>query len=126
YDRRLYRIARAILRNEQEAEDIVQETCVRAYEHLTQYEGRAPFSTWLTKIAIYEAWNRMRRFSKQANIDSTKASARQTSRVPRTPEDDLLTKEARLFLESAIDDLPENYRSVFVLRALEDMSTAET
>src|SRR5438874_9420871 len=65
YDRRLYRVVRAILRNDQEAEDVVQEAYVRAYEHLAQYEGLAPFSTWLTKIAIYEAWNRMRRFSKQ-------------------------------------------------------------
>src|SRR5438067_102825 len=58
YDRRLYRITRAILRTGQEAEDVVQEAYVRAYEHLAQYEGRALFSTWLTKIAVYEAWNR--------------------------------------------------------------------
>src|SRR5438105_4545257 len=65
YDRRMYRIARAAVRDDQEAEDVVQEAFVKAYEHLRQYEGRALFSTWLTKIVVYEAWNRMKRSGKQ-------------------------------------------------------------
>ena len=61
YNRRLFRVTRSIVTNDLEAEDIVQDAYVRAYEHLNQFEGRARFSTWLTKIAIYEAYARVRR-----------------------------------------------------------------
>ena len=62
YNQRLFRVARSVVKDDSEAEDIIQEAYVRAYEHLSQFEGRAKFSTWLTKIAIYEAYARVRRF----------------------------------------------------------------
>ena len=60
YNQRLYRVARAILRDAAEAEDVIQDAYVRAYQHLDQFAGRAPFSTWLTRIAVHEAFHRMR------------------------------------------------------------------
>src|SRR6185369_10179543 len=69
YNQRLFRIARSIVTNDHEAEDIIQDAYVRAYEHLSQFEGRARFSTWLTKIAIYEAYARVRRVDYQ-KVDS--------------------------------------------------------
>src|SRR6516225_9426332 len=65
YNQRLFRVARSIVKNDLEAEDIIQDAYVRAYEHLSQFEGRARFSTWLTKIAIYDAYARVRRINYQ-------------------------------------------------------------
>src|SRR5215813_12563701 len=62
YNQRLFRVVRSVVKDDSEAEDVIQEAYVRAYEHLSQFEGRAKFSTWLTKIAIYEAYARVRRF----------------------------------------------------------------
>src|SRR5215467_8620391 len=72
YNQRLFRVTRSIVTNDAEAEDIIQDAYVRAYSHLNQYEGRAQFSTWLTKIAIYEAYARLRR-SHQHKVDSISA-----------------------------------------------------
>src|SRR5215831_3742570 len=69
YNQRLFRVVRSIVRDDWQAEDVVQETYVRAFEHLSQFEGRAKFSTWLTKIAIYEAYARVRRFDYR-NVDN--------------------------------------------------------
>src|SRR5215813_402606 len=69
YNQRLFRVVRSVIKEDSEAEDVIQEAYVRAYEHLSQFEGRAKFSTWLTKIAIYEAYARVRRFDYQ-NVDS--------------------------------------------------------
>jgi len=125
YNRRLYRVTRAILQDEHETEDVVQETLVQAYTHLTQFAGRSLFSTWLTRIAIHEAWRRMRHRRKECEIDAAAASLRKASRVTHTPEDDLLTSEARTVLEQAIDALPETLRTLFVMRSLEEMSILE-
>jgi RNA polymerase sigma-70 factor, ECF subfamily len=126
YNRRLYRITRAILQDGPEAEDVIQETHVRAYEHLTQFAGRSLFSTWLTKIAVYEAWNRVKLQSRQREIESTVAPLQKRIRVTHTPEHDLLMLETRTILEHAIEVLPESLRSVFVMRSVEEMTTAET
>jgi RNA polymerase sigma-70 factor, ECF subfamily len=125
YNRRLYRVTRAILQDEHEAEDVVQETLVQAYTHLSQFAGRCLFSTWLTRIAIHEAWRRMKKRRKECEIDAAAASLRKLSRVTHTPEDDLLTSEARTVLEEAIDALPETLRTLFVMRSLEEMSILE-
>src|SRR5580704_15784874 len=69
YNQRLYRVARAILHNDAEAEDVIQDAYVRAYEHLDQFAARAPFSTWLTRIAVHEALARLRRSSLYRPID---------------------------------------------------------
>src|SRR5215467_2398088 len=70
YNQRLYRVARAILRNDSEAEDVIQDAYVRAYEHLRQFAGRAAFSTWLTRIAIHEALARKRRNGRLEELDA--------------------------------------------------------
>jgi len=126
YDRRLYRVARSIVQSQQEAEDVVQDAYARAFEHLAQFGGRALFSTWLTKIAVHEAWNRMKQRSRHKAIDSILSKRPESSGTAQAPERERLAEETRTILENAIDDLPEAYRSVFVMRSLEDMSTLET
>jgi RNA polymerase sigma-70 factor, ECF subfamily len=125
HNQRLQRVAWAIVQDEHEAEDVVQETHVRAYEHLTQFAGRSLLSTWLTRIAVHEAWRRMKRRSKQCDIDAIASSLWKASRVTHTPEDDLLKIEARTVLKQEIDALPEPLRSVFLMRCLKEMSVTE-
>ncbi len=130
YNRRLYRVARSILGDDSETEDVVQDALVRAYTHLNQFAGEARFSTWLTKIAVHEALARLRRRSRFVEIDSTPESKRDnmssfTSKT-RDPEQQVLDRELNEVLEAAVDVLPEIYRSVFMLRDVEEMSTAES
>jgi RNA polymerase sigma-70 factor, ECF subfamily len=126
YNQRLYRIARSIVPSQEEAEDVLQETYVRAFEHLAQFEGRALFSTWLTKIAVHEAWNRIKQRSRHNIVESLFSKESKLSQTPLTPEHQRLAKETRAILENAIDRLPDAYRSVFVMRSVEEMSTSET
>jgi RNA polymerase sigma-70 factor (ECF subfamily) len=126
YNCRLYRVTKAILHDAAEAEDVIQETYVRAYEHLPQFAGRSLFSTWLTRIAVHEAWHRVKQQSRQRNIDSTAAYFGRCLRVTHTAEHDLLAMETQTLLEQAINGLPDSLRPVFVMRSLEHMTTAET
>jgi RNA polymerase sigma-70 factor (ECF subfamily) len=129
YNRRLFRIARSILRSYHEAEDVVQEAYVRAYLHLDKFAGKASFATWLTKIAIYEALARAKREDRLEAIatpESEKLVMRELKSSAPDPETQALTCEARAFLEAAVDTLPDNYRSVFMMREIEGMTTAET
>jgi RNA polymerase sigma-70 factor, ECF subfamily len=126
YNQRLYRVTRSILLDPDESEDVIQDTYVRAFEHLAQFEGKALFSTWLTKIAVYEALNRMRERSKRHALDSTLDQVSDFSDMTPNPEYKHLAAETRAILEDAIDRLPASYRAVFVMRWLEDMSTSET
>ncbi len=130
YNQRLYRVARSILRDESEAEDVIQEAYVRAYTHLNQFAGDAKFSTWLTKIAVHESFARLRRRGRFVEIDSAQEAEGNsmgllTSKT-RDPEQEVLARELSAVLEAAVDTLPEAYRSVFMLRGVEEMSTAET
>ena len=128
YNRRLFRVIRSIVTNDLEAEDITQDAYVRAYEHLDQFEGRARFSTWLTKIAIYEAYARLRRNDSQ-KLDSISSLGGQELEVKakgRDPEQQIYDGELKMVLEKAFDSLPDDYKSVFMLREIEGMSTAET
>lgn len=126
YNQRLFRVARSIVQNEEEAEDIVQDTYTRAFEHLSQFEGRALFSTWLTRIAVNEAWSRMKERSRHKAIDPMLSTAPELSHTLENPEHERLAEETRVILENVIDQLPETYRSVFVMRSVEEMSIAET
>src|SRR5512145_2424380 len=130
YNQRLYRVARAILRDDAEAEDVMQHAYVAAYTHLRQYAGRAAFSTWLTRIAVHEALSRARRrFRELQPGPPWDADEDATSRLAASgpdPEQQMLDGELRSQLESAIETLPMVYRSVFVLRDIEGMSTGET
>ena len=128
YNRRLFRVTRSIITNDLEAEDIVQDAYVRAYEHLNQFEGRAQFSTWLTKIAIYEAYARVRRIDYQ-KVDSISVLEGEDPNLKskgRDPEQQTYDGELKMVLEKAFDALPDDYRSVFMLREIEGLSTAET
>ena len=125
---RLYRAARAILKDDDEAADVVQETYLRAYRNLKQFAGRAKFSTWLTKIAIYEARARTRKSRIRGDKRGIPA-ARSARKEPATEADAerrVLAREIRVMIEAAIDTLPDLYRTVFVLRGVEEMSTADT
>jgi RNA polymerase sigma-70 factor (ECF subfamily) len=129
YNQRLYRMSRMILRNDGEAEDVMQDAYVRAYEHLNQFAGKAAFSTWLTRIAIHEALARKRRRGRMEELDALPENgdfmAILKSSAP-SPEDGTATAQARELLEQAIDHLPEPYRAVVMLREVEEMSVAET
>jgi RNA polymerase sigma-70 factor (ECF subfamily) len=130
YNQRLFRVACSILRDPAEAEDVMQHAYVEAYRHLDQFAGRAQFSTWLTKIAVYEALSRARRRTRLGPPPVAAAPEQDPmSAVPSPqmdPEQQAAVTEARGLLEAAIRDLPEAYRSVFVLREIEALSTSET
>jgi len=128
YNRRVYRAARAILRDDAEAEEMVQEGWVRAYQHLNQFEGRASFSTWLTRIGVHEALARIRRRARHEEIDGMEEVQKNSiDGLSSTviPEHHASNAEVRSLLESSIDALPDLYRHVFVLRDVEEMSTEE-
>jgi len=126
HNQRLYRIARSILRDEAEAEDVMQDAYVSAYAHLDQFEGRASFKTWISRIAMNEALARLRRNGRYVEWDETMNEERANgSPAPETPEDELSRRELSSILEQAIDSIPVGYRLVFVLRQLEGMSTEE-
>jgi len=128
YNRRLFRVIRSIVPNDLEAEDIIQDAYVRAYQHLNQFEGRARFSTWLTKIAIYEAYARVRRVDHQKvdSISVLEGNGMDVKANGRDPEQQIYNDELKVVLERAFDALPNDYRSVFMLREIEGLSTAET
>ncbi len=125
YNQRLYRAARAILQDDAEAEDAVQQAYLNAYRHLNQFEGRARFSTWLTRIAVYEALARRRRVA--GNPACSENALAETAASPSPdPERQAYGKELSVLLQSALAKLPDGYRSVFMLREVEGLSTAET
>jgi RNA polymerase sigma-70 factor, ECF subfamily len=130
YNQRLYRIAISILRNHSEVEDVIQEAYTRAYQHLDQFAGEAKFATWLTKIAINEALGRVRRRRQNVvgalSLDTNLHLLRSLRAEARDPERQAYDHELKLTLKHAIDALPDIYRSVLVLRAVEGLSGAET
>jgi RNA polymerase sigma-70 factor, ECF subfamily len=128
YNQRLFRLTRAVLRNDTEAEDVIQETYVRAFTHLNQFAGDAKFSTWLTRIAIHESLARLKRYRKIIAFgDEGKLEERmQLVESQTNPEDELMHRQLGQVLESVIDSLPPKYRAVFALRDLQGLSTIET
>src|SRR5881398_3445874 len=129
YNQRLYRIARAILHNDAEAEDVMQDAYVRAYTHLGQFAGRSPFSSWLTRIAVNEALARRRSSKQQQEVDATEFDGEismQNLYKSADPEQNASGAQVRDLLEQAVLDLPEHYRTVVMLRDIEELSTAET
>lgn len=134
-NQRLFRAARSVLRNDSEAEDVVQETYVKAFTALASFRGEASFSTWLTRIALNEAVSRLRRRRKNSDLealdqavsaDAGLVSLFPLSLVPLPADTEAARSEMRQMLETAIDGLPEGFRTVFVLRDVEGLSTEET
>ena len=132
-NRRLYRLARGILRNDGEAEDVVQETYVRAFTHLTDFRGESSLSTWLSRIAINEALGRLRRQRPSVEISSLPQGALEAqiiqfplSSAADDPEKSMAQREIQHVVEGAIDELPEPFRLVFMTRVVEGMNVEET
>jgi RNA polymerase sigma-70 factor (ECF subfamily) len=134
-NRRLYRVARSVLRNDGEAEDVVQETYVQAFTRLDTFRGEARFSTWLTRIALNDALARAGRRRLTADHADLDRLAPQgvgavgvfpISLAPPAADSEVERMEMRTVLETAIDDLPDAFRVVFVLRDVEGMSVEET
>ena len=133
YNRRLFRIARSILRNDAEAEDVVKETYVRAFTGLDMFRGDAAFGTWITRIAMNEALGRLRKRRPTVDWETYGTNRNEAeiinfpiSAAGSDPEKAMAQSEIRLVLEHAIDELPDAFRSVFVARIVEGMSVDET
>jgi RNA polymerase sigma-70 factor (ECF subfamily) len=130
HDGRVYRTVRSILRDEAEAEDAMQAAWVRAYQHLGEWAGTASFITWLLRIAANEALGRLRKRSRLVPVDDGEAEEEGYGGImdPRAedPEERAAARETVRLLERALDGLAAPYRSVYVLREVEQLSTAET
>lgn len=128
HNQRIYRIARSILRDELEAEDVMQDAYVRAYAHLSQFEGRASFRTWISRIAVHEALARVKRNGRYVEWDDRVGSeqdALAASAPSRSPEEEVSRLELASILTASIESIPASHRIVFVLRQLEGMTTEE-
>ena len=135
HNRLLYRTARAILRDDMEAEDCVQEAYLQGFRSIAAFRGESKLSTWLTRIVVNQALGTMRKRKKQhsdislnnvLDLDGHVRGACASVDEPEQPEASALREEMRRILERNIDQLPGAFRTVFMLRALEEMSAQET
>jgi len=137
YNTRLFRIARTILKDDAAAEDALQDAYVRAYVHMDTFRGEAELSTWLTRIVINEALMALRKRKRERTVvpfasthDAGGASEAQVmdveDRRAESPSDTTLRGEVRRIIERRIDELPVAFRTVFVMREVEDMTVQET
>lgn len=131
HNQRVYRAARAVVKDEMEVEDVMQQAYINAYTHLHQFEDRAQFSTWLTRIALNEAFGRRKQIriaeTRTADADRDRREVMDTITSPHPdPEHQAYAQELHRVLEEAVDGLPETYRVVFMLRDIEGLSTSET
>jgi RNA polymerase sigma-70 factor (ECF subfamily) len=131
-NRRLYRLARGILRNDAEAEDVVQEAYVRAFTHLEHFRGDSSLSTWLSRIAMNEALGRLRRARRAVDLDALPPGKLEAEIIqfPLAASDDpertMAQREIQAIVEHAVDELPEGFRLVFITRVIEGMNVEET
>ena len=134
-NQRLYRVARSVVQDDSEAEDVVQQAYVNAFGSLGSFRGDSSLPTWLTRITLNEALGRLRRQRPLVDLEVLDAdSATGTSQVipfplmseSADPERAAAQSQIRHLIERAIDDLPEIFRVVFVMRDVEDMSIEET
>lgn len=125
-NQRLWRTVRSVVKSDDEAEDVMQEAYVAAFSHLGDFEGRARFSTWLSRIAVHEAFARTRRMKRLTALDDVSGENPSMSSSLRGPEQRASDRELGLILENAVDSLAEPFRIVFVLRSVEQLSVAET
>lgn len=127
HNQRIYRAIRAVIRDEAEVEDAMQQAYLQAYANLRAFEGQAAFSTWLTRIAVNEALGRLRRRARLAAVEEPAGDEEVEVAGPaaQTPEEGAAARESLAFIEAAVDGLPPGYRSVYMLRDVEELSTAE-
>lgn len=135
HNRPLYRTARSILKDDAEAEDALQDAYLQAYRAMDRYRGESSLSTWLTRIVVNEAIARSRKTNRRAEIirldgdtgpEITDMGADMDDTTIEQPEQAAIRAEARSLLERKIDALPDTFRTVFVLRAVEEMTVEET
>lgn len=129
YNQRLYRVAMSIINDDAEVEDVMQVTYINAYENLGKFAFKASFSTWLTRILINESLLRLKKRGKSINMNDDimdKEIYQQHKIEVQTPVARMLNSELKVALEEAIAQLPEKYRTVFIMREIEDMNVAET
>ncbi|WP_243367819.1 RNA polymerase sigma factor [Microvirga solisilvae] len=134
HNRRLYRVARGIVGSDADAEDVLQEAYVRAFAHLSEFKGESRLSTWMTRIVINESLGRLRRERDLVDLSILDQPQEGQSKVlifpgapdPSDPEADAGRAQLRRLLEHAVDALPQEFRSVFMMREIEEMSIEET
>jgi RNA polymerase sigma-70 factor, ECF subfamily len=133
HNRRLYRLARSIVRNDAEAEDVLQEAYLRAFANLATFRGESGLGTWLGRVVINEALGRLRRERPTVELtEQMEAGSAQSGEVipfpgeQIDPERIMAQRQIHSLLERAIDDLPDAFRTVLVARVIEDMSVEET
>lgn len=130
HNRRLYRLARATLRDDAEAEDALQEAYLAAYRSIAQFRGDANLATWLSRMVLNECLGRLRKSARRQNVIPIVAyeddMATTTPDVREVPEQAFARAEMRALIERKLDALPEDFRTVFVLRAVEELSVEET
>lgn len=126
HNQRVYRIVRAILHDDGEAEDTVQYAHVAAFRQLEQFRGASSYATWLTRIAVNEAYGRLRRRKRRVVVSLDEAGGQATMSPLASPEDETYNHELGRLLERNIDELPDALRVVFVMREVEEVDTAET
>jgi RNA polymerase sigma-70 factor, ECF subfamily len=135
HNQRLFRVTRSVLGDDAEAEDAVQEVYVKAFSNIEGFRRQASLTTWLTQIALNEARDRRRRRRPTAPLDELDAldGMQGASVIPlhpalvsSDPERDAARTEIRRLVETAVDLLPDDFRIVFVMRDVEEMSTEET
>jgi RNA polymerase sigma-70 factor (ECF subfamily) len=133
YEAKIFRLAQHITQNREDAEDVLQETFLRAYEHLDQFQGNSKFYTWVVRIAVNQALMKLRRrrTDKSVSLDETidtgeDTVTREIAAWDEDPEQRFSREELGEILDSAIQTLAPAYRSVFLLRDVDDLSTEET
>jgi RNA polymerase sigma-70 factor (ECF subfamily) len=135
HNQRVYRVVRAVVKDEADVEDVMQQAYINAFTHLHQFEDRSQFSTWLIRIALHEAFGRRRKLQRaetttariRSDADDDRGEFMDTLAAPEAdPERQAYAQELQRVLEAAVDTLPETYRTVFMLRDIEGLSTSET
>lgn len=133
YERKIFRLAQHVTQNREDAEDVLQETFMKAYEHLDQFKGDSKFYTWIVRIAVNQALMKLRRrkTDKTVSIDETidtgeDTVVREIAAWDENPEQQYTRDELGGILDTAVRSLEPLYRSVFVLRDIEELSTEET
>src|ERR1041385_3073876 len=133
YEGKIFRLAQHVTQNREDAEDVLQETFLKAYEHLDQFKGDAKFYTWIVRTAVNQALMKLRRrkTDKSVSLDETidtgeDTVVREIAAWDEDPEQQFSREELGVILDTAIQSLNPPYRSVFVLRDIEELSTEET
>ncbi|MEO5760572.1 MAG: RNA polymerase sigma factor [Mesorhizobium sp.] len=130
HNQRLYRLARGVLRNDSESEDVVQEAYVRAFTHLDAFRGDSSLATWLSRIVLNEALGRLRKRRRTVAVAMPDERQAEIIPFPLNPSDDpertMAQRQILQLVEQATDNLPDVYRSVFMARVIEGLSIEET